>query len=120
MAKMKPETAILKRLAVRFSDEPRPPSDELQAEYVRTAMDRVCIRTGKHPFPDVAQSLVVEVVVKMWRRRFYEGVANESDGEVSSSFVDSVLDEHEAELEAIAKGSTKSDGTFVRSKLRFL
>lgn len=119
MPKMKPETAILKRLAVRFADEPRPPSTELQGEYVRTAVDRVCIRTGRYPLPDAAQSLVVEVVVKMWRRRFYEGVSSESDGEVSSSFVDDVLDEHAAELDAIANGSVGRDGAVSRPLLRF-
>lgn len=100
---MADETA-LSRLKVRLTTLSEVPADEELDEIVRGLSDRVCMRLRVRTLPDLAESVVVDAAVKVVRRRLYEGISSESEGQtgsVTTSFFEQVLAEYDADLAGI-------------------
>lgn len=90
--------SIVRRSRNRLADDSV--TDNALFEYVQTARDRICLRLAVDDLPKPFESIAVDVVVKMHRRNFYEGIASESVDTLSTSFVDDALNEYAAEFEA--------------------
>ena len=73
-------------------------SDGLLMDYAGTVSDRLCLRLGEDQLPELFQSICVDAVVKMYRRTYYEGIASEGTANLSTSFVDDILDEYSEEI----------------------
>lgn len=119
---MADETA-LSRLKVRLTDLSEVPGDPELKEIVRGLTDRVCMRLRVRELPDLAESVVVDAAVKVVRRRLYEGISSESEGQsgsVTTSFFEQVLAEYDADLAGIADMiAAEGDGASVPT-VRFL
>lgn len=72
-------------------------------DYIATVSDRLCIRLAVDTLPDNFISIAADAVIKMHRRFYYEGVASEGDGTVSTSFVNDILSEYSDEINAYIK-----------------
>lgn len=98
-------TYLIMRTKRRLKDEidDNVLNDEQLEEYLKTAMDRVCLRLGVEELPECFRSIVVDISVKMYRRKFYEGISQESADTLSASFVDDILNEYTAEFEMYRK-----------------
>lgn len=73
--------------------------DEKQIkEYIETVSDRLCIRLNCEELPSSFNTICADAVVKMYRRFCYEGISSESDGGISTSFVDDILSEYDEEI----------------------
>lgn len=92
---------ILERVKVRLGNEVV--ADDVLNELIATAKDRLTLRLNVEELPNQFASIVVDVVVKMYRRTYYEGISSENAGNISTSFVDDVLSEYAAEIESYRK-----------------
>lgn len=99
--------ALLDRVKTRLSDEEIMPEDTELEEYITTATDRINLRVGTAELPDGMQSIVVDVAVKLIRRKYYEGIVSEGADTLSTSFVANVLAEYEREFEQYLKNANK-------------
>lgn len=87
---------LLMRLKVRL---PQTELSDLQLEeYLKTVSDRLCLRLGANQLPDLFGSVCVDATVKMIRRIYYEGISSEGVANISTSFVDDILAEYDAEI----------------------
>ncbi len=73
---------------------------DLITEYIMIATDRVCLRLGKETCPSQFHSIIVDAVVKLYRRRYFEGINSENTAGESVQFIDNVLSEYEHEFQA--------------------
>lgn len=89
---------ILERVKTWLHDDEVQPSDERLAEYITVAADRLCLRLGEEELPPTFESIAVEVVIKLHRRQYYEGINAESAEGISTKFVDNILEEYAAEI----------------------
>ncbi len=87
---------VLSRMINRIQDDTVP--DYLLYEYVVTVSDRLCIRLGVDKLPVQFESICVDASVKMYRRTYYEGISSEGAANVSTSFVDDILNEYSQEI----------------------
>lgn len=101
------EKTIASRARVRLMDDSV--SDDMLNEYVQTATDRICLRIGADEVPKLFESIAVDVIVKMHRRSFYEGISSESADTLTTSFVDDLLDEYDGEFQTY-KDRMKNQG----------
>ncbi len=69
-------------------------------EYIATVTDRLCVRLRVDALPPAFVAIAADAVIKMHRRYYYEGVASEGDGTVSTSFVNDILSEYSDEINA--------------------
>ena len=90
-------------------------------EIIQTVTDRLCLRLGveEPTFPDVFKSVVVDASVKVWRRRYYEGLSVEWTGSLKSQFITDVLEEYPDEIERWLN-SAAADQSGNRKVVRFL
>lgn len=88
---------LLGRVRVRIPKDTV--NGELLEEYINTVSDRLCLRIGAESLPDIFGSVCVDAVVKMFRRMYYEGISSEGVTNLSTSFVEDILDEYAAEIE---------------------
>lgn len=72
--------------------------DAFFEEYIQTISDRLCLRLGTMVVPKLFESICVDAVVKMYRRTYYEGISSEGVANISTSFVDDILDEYADEI----------------------
>lgn len=109
---------ILNRVKLRINNVSL--SDEVISEYVKTVYDRLCLRLKEDILPDIFYSVCVDAVVKMYNRIYYEGISSESGGNISTSFVEDILNEYNGEIESYLslKKNNNEDGT--RKVVRFL
>lgn len=105
--------SVIDRVKIRLWDEEIRPDDAILKEYTRVAVDRIMLRLGADEFPEVMESIAVDIVVKMIRRQYYEGVTAESTGSLSVNFVDDLLSEYAAEFEQYIKTSRKKVVYFI-------
>lgn len=108
---------MLERIKVRLKGESY--DDALLLEYLQTAKDRISLRVGAAQFPDVLASIAVEVVLKMVRRRYHEGMKSEAGEGFNPTFFDDVLAEYDKELNAY-KASQEDITLTRRGKVRFI
>ena len=88
---------LLERIHNRIKDESV--TIETLSEIAQTVSDRVCLRLGTTSVPDLFNSIVVDASVKLYRRTYYEGVSSENDDGITTSFVNDILEEYNAEFE---------------------
>ena len=100
---------LLARLKVRLPDTAL--SDEQLTEYLNTISDRLVLRLGAEALPAAFQSICVDAAVKMVRRTYYEGISTESVTNISTSFVDDILSEYEAEISGYLNAQAESGKT---------
>ena len=100
---------LLARLKVRLPDTAL--SDEQLTEYLNTIGDRLVLRLGAEALPAAFQSICVDAAVKMVRRTYYEGISTESVTNISTSFVDDILSEYEAEISGYLDAQAESGKT---------
>lgn len=101
----------IERLRVRLPDET---NDVLLAELLATVEDRILLRVQADTVPAPLVSVAVDATVKLYNRRCYEGISSEG-GELTTSFVNDILEEYNAEFGAYLDAEAKR-----RRKLRFL
>lgn len=100
---------LLARLKVRLPDTAL--NDEQLTEYLNTINDRLILRLGADSLPAAFQSICVDAAVKMVRRTYYEGISTESVTNISTSFVDDILSEYEAEISGYLDAQAESGKT---------
>lgn len=95
------QSELLARLQLRLlpdgSEETQGAEAEMQ-ELLRTVSDRLCLRTGVDVLPRALESICVDATVKLWRRRYFEGISSEGGGEVSTAFVEDIFAEYEQDI----------------------
>ncbi len=107
---------LLDRIKVRLPEEK---NDTLLNELITTATDRICLRLGADELPSIFESICVEVVVKAYRRIYYEGIESESADTMQTSFVSDLLEEYDSEFSAYLERKKKEDVT-QKKVVRFL
>lgn len=107
---------ILERVKTRLPDEP---NDNLLNELIDTAKDRICLRLGVDEIPDLFNSICVDVVIKLYRRQYYEGISSESADTLNTSFVNDVLSEYDNEFDKYIKDKEKNEQKLAR-KVKFI
>lgn len=90
---------------------------DLVDEYITTAIDRIVLYTGLKEFPDAFNSIAVDVVLGMYRRKYHEGISSEGVDVMSITFVNSLLSEYDREFTNY-KNTLDDDGN--AGKLVFL
>ena len=109
------------RVAARLQGEPCQPDPAYVSEVVRTVKDRVALRMGMMDVPPIGESIVVDAAVSVVRRRYYEGVLSESEGDggsMSVSFVEDELAKYADEIAAVR--DMYRDGEMRKTAVRFL
>ena len=86
--------AVLERVKVRI---PEAKSDILE-ELVSSATDRILLRIGKDELPAKLETIAVEIVTKMYRKMYYEGITSESADTLNVTFVEDIFAEYEEEI----------------------
>ena len=86
--------AVLERVKVRI---PEAKSDILE-ELVTSATDRILLRIGKDELPTKLETIAVEIVTKMYRKMYYEGISSESADTLNVTFVEDIFAEYEEEI----------------------
>lgn len=90
-------------------------------EVIQTITDRLCLRLGvtEATFPDVFKSVVVDASVKLWRRRYYEGIKTEWNASLKNEFITDILAEYQDEIDQWLN-SAAADQSGNRKVVRFL
>lgn len=88
---------LIARIKNRVKDDNA--DDNTLLEIAQTVSDRVCLRLGVNEVPTLFNSIVVDASVKLYRRTYYEGIASEGDDGITTSFVNDILEEYNAEFE---------------------
>ena len=111
---------LLNRVITRLSSTNDTLDDNLLIELISTATDRINLRVGDIVLNPLLNSIVVDVVVKMYRRIYYEGISSESADTLNVSFVEDVLKEYDEELSAYKRQKEKADEDLTAGRIRFL
>lgn len=111
--------AVKERIKKRMDGETV--NDVIMDEINQTVTDRLCLRLGvaEAAFPSLFQSIAVDACVKVWRKRYYEGIATENVANLSTSFIDDVLSEYGEEIDTWLN-SREGDVSSSRKVVRFL
>ena len=88
---------LLDRVRVRIPEDTV--GDDLLNEYISTVSDRLCLRLGADELPAPFCSICVDAVVKMVRRTYYEGISSEGVTNLSTTFIEDILNEYAEEIE---------------------
>lgn len=109
---------VNERIARRMTGETY--DETIMKEISQTITDRLCLRLGvtENSFPSLFESVVVDACVKVWRRRYYEGISSEGAGGLSTSFIDDVLSEYDDEIAAWINSPDADSSS--RKVIRFL
>ncbi|MEI5994814.1 phage head-tail connector protein [Candidatus Enterococcus mansonii] len=87
---------IRERVLVRESELTG--KDSLVDEYITTAVDRIVLYAGLESFPEALNSIAVDVVLAMYRRKYHEGISSENVDVMSVTFVNGLLSEYDREF----------------------
>ena len=108
---------VLERIQVRIPEANNTP--DLFNELIQTAVDRINLRVKRLEFPKALESILVEIVIKMYRRIYYEGISVEWADTIKTEFVDDIFMEYDGEFEnwiAMNDGEESND----KLKVRFI
>ena len=86
--------AVLERVKVRIPEA----KEGVLEELVTSATDRILLRIGKDELPAKLETIAVEIVTKMYRKMYYEGITSESADTLTVSFVEDIFAEYEEEF----------------------
>lgn len=91
-------------------------------EVIQTVTDRLCLRLGldEDVFPSILYSVAVDASVKAYRKRFYEGISQESVSDLSTNFIDDILAEYADDLDAWLESDDASEISSNYKVVRFL
>lgn len=111
--------AVTARIKKRMNGETY--DTTIMDEIEQTVIDRLCLRLGvtEVSFPALFQSIVVDACVKVWRRRYYEGLSSEQVSNLSTSFIDDILAEYQDEIDGWLT-TDAGDASSSRKVVRFL
>lgn len=102
-----PKETIIDRVAIRESK--LKDQTELVSEYTETAIDRIKLYTGLAEFPEAFNSIAVDVVLAMYRRKYHEGITSEGVDVMSVTFVNGLLNEYDREFSNYKKTLDQED-----------
>nr|DAU84352.1 MAG TPA: Protein of unknown function (DUF3199) [Caudoviricetes sp.] len=108
--------AVLDRVKLRLPEET---NDQTLEELIQTATDRINLRIKQIVFPVSLESILVEIVVKMYRRKYYEGISSESADTLNVSFYEDIFAEYEGEFNNWIKMNDEDTGNN-KLKVRFI
>lgn len=108
--------AVLDRVKLRL---PESSDDQMLEEFIQTATDRINLRVKQPVFPVLLESILVEIVVKMYRRKYYEGISSESADTLNVSFYEDIFSEYEGEFNNWIKMNDEDTGNN-KLKVRFI
>lgn len=104
-----PEVTIIERVKIR---EPKLKGQtDLVSEYIETAIDRIKLYTGLAEFPEAFNSIAVDVVLAMYRRKYHEGITSEGVDVMSVTFVNGLLSEYDREFSNYKKTLDQEDNS---------
>ena len=86
--------AVLERVKVRIPEA----KEGVLEELVTSATDRILLRIGKDELPAKLETIAVEIVTKMYRKMYYEGISSESADTLNVTFVEDIFAEYEEEF----------------------
>lgn len=107
--------AIIDRVKVRIPEA----KDDILGELIISATDRILLRIGKDELPDKLETIAVEIVTKMYRKMYYEGISSESADTLNVTFVDDIFAEYEEEFDRWMKLDDEAEGKN-KLKVRFI
>lgn len=107
---------LIQRILIRLDGEN--PSTVLLTELLETAIDRIKLLLNEKELPTVFESIAVDVVVKMYRRKYYEGIKTEGAEGVNTTF-NNILDEYKEEFDYYKANKNKAINAD-RKKVRFI
>lgn len=99
---------LIERVKKRIQEDV---ADDILAEYIDTMSDRICLRLGTDELPKLFESICVDAVVKMYRRTYYEGISSEGAANISTTFVDDILDEYTDEILSYRERQSNQSGS---------
>ncbi len=109
--------AILNRVKLRLDGETH--NDEQLQEYIKSATDRIMLRVGATgELPAVLETIAVDVTVKLFRRKYYEGIKSEGADTLKVAFIDDALKEYEDDFRRYR--NSQAAGNDEPRRLRFL
>lgn len=107
--------AVLERVKVRIPEA----KESVLEELVTSATDRILLRIGKDELPAKLETIAVEIVTKMYRKMYYEGITSESADTLTVSFVENIFAEYEEEFKRWMKLDDEAEGEN-KLKVRFI
>ena len=107
--------AVLERVKVRIPDA----KEGVLEELVTSATDRILLRIGKDELPAKLETIAVEIVTKMYRKMYYEGITSESADTLTVSFVENIFAEYEEEFKRWIALDDEAEGKN-KLKVRFI
>ncbi len=110
---------VQERVAVRMTGETY--DTDVMDDIIQTVTDRLSLRLGvtEATFPDAFKSIVVDASVKLWRRRYYEGIKSEWNASLKNEFITDILEEYKDEIDQWLN-SAAADQSGNRKVIRFL
>lgn len=93
-------SSLLDRVQLRLMNHQELPSatPALLEDLIRTASDRIKLRVGEDTLPEALESIAVEIVLKMYRRLYYEGISSETADTLRVDFVADIMAEYEKDF----------------------
>lgn len=107
--------AVLERVKVRIPEA----KEGVLEELVTSATDRILLRIGKDELPAKLETIAVEIVTKMYRKMYYEGITSESADTLTVSFVENIFAEYEEEFKRWMELDDEAEGKN-KLKVRFI
>ena len=107
--------AVLERVKVRIPEA----KEGVLEELVTSATDRILLRIGKDELPTKLETIAVEIVTKMYRKMYYEGITSESADTLTVSFVENIFAEYEEEFKRWIALDDEAEGKN-KLKVRFI
>ena len=107
--------AVLERVKVRIPEA----KEGVLEEFVTSATDRILLRIGKDELPAKLETIAVEIVTKMYRKMYYEGITSESADTLTVSFVENIFAEYEEEFKRWMELDDEAEGKN-KLKVRFI
>lgn len=108
---------LLEQVQIRLQDEPKADDTAQLQVLCDLASVRICLRVREPTLPTLLEPIAADVVVKLFRRWNYEGVASEGADTISTTFVEDVLAEYDDEFAAYRETKAEDAGEKV---VRFL
>lgn len=106
---------VLERVKVRIPEA----KEGVLEELVTSAADRILLRIGKDELPAKLETIAVEIVTKMYRKMYYEGITSESADTLTVSFVENIFAEYEEEFKRWMELDDEAEGKN-KLKVRFI
>ncbi len=91
--------SILERILARLPGEEDQVDESFLNESIRLIEDRLNLRLNTEVLPKKFESILVDAVVKIWRRRYHEGIESEKADTIDTKFIEDVLAEYEKEIQ---------------------